>query len=114
MPKMEHSTSNSPKLSSIDGQRDGRRSRLRFKAVPCGNTRTRLVRRGLVPSPIPALKWKWRAMPMFRRGVVAALATGFLAIPFAVGGAESTPPFVSATEAYHAGIADLKSGETDQ
>jgi exopolysaccharide production negative regulator len=53
-------------------------------------------------------------MPMFRRGVVAALATGFLAIPFAVGGAENTPPFVSATGAYHAGIADLKSGEIGQ
>jgi uncharacterized protein len=53
-------------------------------------------------------------MPIFRQGVVAALATGLLAVPFAVGGADNTPPFVSATEAYHAGITDLKSGETDQ
>src|SRR6476646_3527464 len=76
--------------------------------------RRRLVRRGLAPSPTPALKWKLRAMPMFKQGIVAALATGLLAVPFAVGGADNTPPFVSATEAYHAGITDLKSGETDQ
>ena len=53
-------------------------------------------------------------MPMFRQGIVAALAVGALAVPFAVGGADNMPAFVSATDAYHAGIADLKSGETDQ
>jgi len=53
-------------------------------------------------------------MPMFKQGIVAALATGLLAAPFAVGGADNAPPFVSATDAYHAGISDLKSGETEQ
>jgi uncharacterized protein len=53
-------------------------------------------------------------MPMFKQGIVAALAAGLLAVPFAVGGADNAPPFVSATDAYHAGITDLKLGETEQ
>ena len=53
-------------------------------------------------------------MPMSKQVIVGALAAALLAVPFAVGGADNVPPFVSATDAYHAGIADLKSGETDQ
>ena len=45
----------------------------------CGNMRTRSVRRGLAPSPTPALAWKWRAMQMFKQGIFAALAAGLMA-----------------------------------
>jgi uncharacterized protein len=53
-------------------------------------------------------------MRMFKQSVVAGLATGLVLIPVAVGGADNVPPFVSATDAYHAGIADLKSGQTEE
>ena len=53
-------------------------------------------------------------MRMFKQGVVAALAAVLLSIPFAVGGADNAPSFVSATDAYHAGIVDLKSGQTER
>jgi len=53
-------------------------------------------------------------MPMSKQVIMGALAAALLAVPFAVGGADNVPRFVSATDAYHAGVADLKSGETDQ
>lgn len=53
-------------------------------------------------------------MRMFKQGVIAALAVVLLSIPFAVGGADNAPSFVSATDAYHAGIADLISGQTER
>ena len=102
-----------PKPSSLSGRRSGRRGRLRFGAALCGNMRTRLVRRALAPLPIPAAAWKWRAMQMCKQGIVAALAAGLILIPFAVGGAERAPPFVSATDAYRAGVAELKAGDTE-
>jgi TPR repeat protein len=42
--------------------------------------------------------------------MIAALAAGLIFIPVAVGNAGDSPPFVSATDAYRAGIAELKAG----
>jgi exopolysaccharide production negative regulator len=52
-------------------------------------------------------------MQMCREGIFAALAAGLILIPVAVGSAGEQPPFVSATDAYRAGIAELKSGQTE-
>jgi hypothetical protein len=49
---------------------------------------------------------------MCREGIFAAIAAGLILIPVAVGSAGDSPPFVSATDAYRAGIAELKSGDT--
>ena len=53
-------------------------------------------------------------MLMSREGIPAALAAGLILIPVAVGNAGDSPPFVSATDAYRAGIAELKSGDTEE
>jgi hypothetical protein len=50
---------------------------------------------------------------MCNQGMIAALAAGLIMIPVAVGSAGDSPPFVSATNAYRAGIAGLKAGDTD-
>ena len=52
-------------------------------------------------------------MQMYREGIFAAVAAGLILVPVAVGSAGDAPPFVSATDAYRAGIAELKSGDTD-
>jgi hypothetical protein len=52
-------------------------------------------------------------MQMCREGIFAAVAAGLILIPVAVGSAGDAPPFVSATDAYRAGIAELKSGQTE-
>jgi TPR repeat protein len=52
-------------------------------------------------------------MQMCREGIFAAVAAGLILIPVAVGSAGDAPPFVSATDAYRAGIAELKAGDTD-
>lgn len=52
-------------------------------------------------------------MQMCKQGIFAALAAGLILIPVAVGSAGDAPPFVSATDAYRAGIAELKAGDTD-
>jgi len=52
-------------------------------------------------------------MRMCKQGIFAALAAGLILIPVAVGSAGDAPPFVSATGAYRAGIAELKSGRTE-
>jgi hypothetical protein len=49
---------------------------------------------------------------MCKQSVIAALAAGLILIPVAVGSAGDSPPFVSATDAYRAGIAELKTGDT--
>jgi TPR repeat protein len=53
-------------------------------------------------------------MPMFKQSLIAALALTAMATPLAAGHAENASPFVSATAAYRQGIADLKSGETEE
>ena len=53
-------------------------------------------------------------MLMCREGIQAALAAGLILIAVAVGNAGDSPPFVSATDAYRAGIAELKSGDTEE
>lgn len=52
-------------------------------------------------------------MRMCNQGTIAALAAGLILIPVAVGSAGDSPPFVSATNAYRAGIAELKAGDTE-
>ncbi|HVQ10317.1 MAG TPA: tetratricopeptide repeat protein [Methyloceanibacter sp.] len=52
-------------------------------------------------------------MRMCREGIFAALAAGLILISVAVGSAGDAPPVVSATGAYRAGIAELKSGRTE-
>ena len=52
-------------------------------------------------------------MQMCREGIFAALAAGLILIPVAVGSAGEQPAFVSATDAYRAGIAELKAGDTE-
>ena len=51
-------------------------------------------------------------MQMCKQGIFAALAAGLILIPVAVGSAGEQPPFVSATDAYRAGLAELKAGDT--
>jgi TPR repeat protein len=43
----------------------------------------------------------------------AALAASLILVPVAAGSAGDSPPFVSATAAYRAGIAELKAGDTE-
>ena len=52
-------------------------------------------------------------MQMCKQGIFAALAAGLMLIPVAVGSAGEQPTFVSATDAYRAGIAELKAGDTE-
>lgn len=52
-------------------------------------------------------------MQMCREGIFAAVAAGLILMPVAVGSAGDAPPFVSATDAYRAGVSELKSGHTD-
>ena len=60
---------------------------------------------------------RWRGSGVLCRcveqGIFAALAAGLILIPVAVGSAGDAPPFVSATDAYRAGIAELKAGDTN-
>ncbi|MGH6826580.1 tetratricopeptide repeat protein, partial [Methyloceanibacter sp.] len=51
---------------------------------------------------------------MFKQSLIAVLALTAMATPLAAGHAEDGSPFVSATAAYRQGIADLKSGETEE
>jgi TPR repeat protein len=52
-------------------------------------------------------------MRMCNFRTIAALASGLILVSFAVG-ADEAPRFASATEAYHQGMADFKSGRTDE
>jgi TPR repeat protein len=52
-------------------------------------------------------------MQMCKLGIFAAVATALILIPVAVGSAGDSPPFVSATDAYRAGIAELKAGDAE-
>lgn len=53
-------------------------------------------------------------MQMFKQSLIALLALTAMAAPLAAGHAEDASPFVSATAAYRQGIAELKSGETEE
>jgi TPR repeat protein len=53
-------------------------------------------------------------MQMCKQSLIALLALTAMAAPLAAGHAEDASPFVSATAAYRQGIAELKSGETEQ
>ena len=52
-------------------------------------------------------------MRMCKQVIFAALAAGLILIPVAVSSAGDSPPFVSATAAYRAGIAGLKAGDSE-
>jgi TPR repeat protein len=52
-------------------------------------------------------------MRISREGITAVLAAGLVLVPVMAGSAGDAPPFVSATDAYRTGIAELKSGDTD-
>jgi hypothetical protein len=53
-------------------------------------------------------------MQMFKHSLIAALALTAMATPFAAAHAEDATHFDSATAAYRQGIAELKSGETEE
>ncbi|HSB59003.1 MAG TPA: tetratricopeptide repeat protein [Methyloceanibacter sp.] len=53
-------------------------------------------------------------MRMFKQRLIALLGLTAMAAPLAAGHAEDASPFVSATAAYRQGIAELKSGETEE
>src|SRR5678815_1152094 len=53
-------------------------------------------------------------MQMFKQSLIAALVLTAMATPLAAGHAEDASHFVSATAAYRQGIAELKSGETEE